>query len=356
MSITRRNLLLGAAAMVAAPNVISSARAEANKELLVYAWYTKPIQAIMDDFAAQTKINVKYLGSYGGNPVWWSKMLAGEVWDVFLPSMDWMTRAALAGKVEPLDESKLSSIKYVSPYGQKVMAKELTVDGKLSALPWALTINTLVYNTKFIAPAKATWDVMWDPANAGKISTKDEAIIPILTAAAYLGIQTDDLSKWTKAEEDALLKSLLEQKKLIRKYWTNHEQMGEMLATEQVIAGQWTDGRGRHLAKTFPVKTAVPPQGAPAVIDAIAIMKEAPNKGAAYEFLNFALQPEQQVKISLMHGAVVMNDAANALIPEAERASFAVDPNWNLRWRRFTTPQVSQNLERLWSQVKLART
>src|SRR5690606_2691899 len=99
---------------------------------------------------------------------------------------------------------------------------------------------------------------------------------------------------------------------------------------------------------------AVPPQGAPAVIDAMAIPKDAPNKDMAYEFLNFMLRPEQMVKIPVIHGAVVMSDSANALIPDERKASFVIDPSWTYHWRRFTTPEVSQRLERLWTEVKLA--
>src|SRR5690606_31471648 len=118
------------------------------------------------------------------------------------------------------------------------------------------------------------WDVMWDPAFAGKLSTKDEAIIPILTAAARLDIPTGDIGAWTPTEIDAVRSTLLEQKKLVRKYWANHEEMAEMLLTEQAVAGVWVDGRARRLLSAGdPIGIAVPPQGAPAVIDAMAIPK-----------------------------------------------------------------------------------
>jgi hypothetical protein len=49
-----------------------------------------------------------------------------------------------------------------------------------------------------------------------------------------------------------------------------------------------------------------------------------------------------------------MNDPARALIPDDKKAFFKVDPSWTYHWRRFTTPAVSQRLERLWTEVKLA--
>ena len=354
--ISRRRLMQSAAALIAAPAVITSAKAE-GRELLVYAWYPIPIQAMIKDFAAETNIQVKYLGSYGGNPVWWSKLLAGEAWDVFLPSMDWMTRAALAGKLEPLDLKRIPNIKNLSSVGQRAIEQELTVNGHVYGLPWALTINALVYNTKFATPtqASANWDVMWDPSFTGKLTTKDEAIIPILTAAAKLGFDTSGIDKWTSAQLDAIATSLLLQKKLIRKYWSNHEEVAEMLITEQVIAGQWTDGRGRFLeSQGHPVRTVVPPQGAPAVIDTIAILGGAPNKDVAYQFIDFALRAEQLVKISLLQGAAVLSDQANELIPPDKRASFALDPAAKYHWRRSNAPELAQKLERVWTKVKLS--
>jgi spermidine/putrescine-binding protein len=347
----------GAAVLVAAPTIIASARAQ-SRELLVFAWYPIPVQAIIKDFAAETKTDVKFIGSYSGNPVWWSKMIAGEAWDVFLPSMDWMTRAALADRLEPLDLNRLTNLKNLSSTGRRVVDEELSVNGKPYGLPWALTINSLAYNTKLVdvSRAKGSWDVMWDPAYSGRLTTKDEAVIPILTAASRLGFDTGDLGKWTPEQFEAVRASLLEQKKLVRKYWSNHEEVAEMLLTEQVVAGVWSDGRARLLAmKGHPIASAVPPQGAPAVIDAISIPKNAPNKDIAYEFLDFVLRPEQMIKISKLHGATVLNDPANALLPEGERALFAVDPAWKLLWRRFATPELSQRIERVWTAVRLAR-
>ena len=354
--ITRRGALAGAAAALAAPAVWTGAHAQ-SRELLVYAWYPIPMQAIIKDFAKETNVNVKFIGSYGGNPVWWSQLIAGQTWDVFLPSMDWMTRAALAGKIEPLDLTKIPNVKNLSASGRRAVADELTVNGQVCGLPWALTINALDYNAKAVDKAKAesSWDVMWDPAFAGKLTTKDEAVIPVLTAAARLDIQTKDIGSWTPAQMEAIRKSLLEQKKLVRKYWSNHEEVAEMLLTQEAVAAVWTDGRARLLALTGePIGFAVPPQGAPAVIDTIAILKDAPNKDVAYEFVDFVLRPEQMVKISILHGAVVMNDPANALIPEDKKAAFVIDPAWTYHWRRFVTPAVSQRLERLWTEVKLA--
>lgn len=353
--ISRRRLMKGAASLLAAPAIIRSAKA-ADRELLVYSWYPKPVQSIIKDFAAETNTKVNYLGSYGGNPVWWSKLLAGEVWDVFLPSMDWMTRAALAGKLEPLDLKRIPNVKNISLVGQRAIEQELTVNGKVFALPWALTINALVCNSKYVKPAQATpnWDVMWDPAYAGKLTTKDEAIIPMLTAAARLGFETSSMDKWTAAQLDEIAANLLAQKKLVRKYWSNHEEVAEMLITEQVVAGQWTDGRGRFLASQgHPVFTAVPAQGAPAVIDTIAMLGAAPNKDQAYQFIDFVLRPEQLVKISLMQGAIVLSDQANELIPAEARPTFALDPTAKYHWRRFSTPELAQKLERVWTRVKL---
>lgn len=349
-------MLVGTAAALATPAIWGSARAQA-RELLVYSWFTNPMQAIMKDFAAETGAQVNFIGSYSGNPVWWSQMIAGEKWDVFLPSMDWMTRAALAERVEPLDLKRIPNFDNLSDSGKSAVEKELTVNGQVYGLPFALTINALAYNTNAVekAKAEANWDVMWDPSFAGRLSTKDEAIIPILTAAARLDIPTEDIGAWTPTQYDALKASLLEQKKLVRKYWSNHEEMAEMLLTEQAVAGVWVDGRARQQASSGnPIGIAVPPQGVPAVIDTMAILKDAPNKDMAYEFINFILRPEQMVKIPDIHGAVVMSDKANALIPGEKKASFVIEPSWKYHWRRFTTPEVSQRLERLWTEVKLA--
>ena len=320
-------------------------------QLEVYSWYTKAIKEILPLYAEETGTKVEFIGSYGGNPIWWAKMMAGEEWDFFLPSLAWVQRAARADMLEPLDLKKIPNWENLSEEGKKTTKKILSYNGKIYALPWTLVINPLVWNANRIPQAPDSWSILWDKKYKGRISMKDEPRLAVMVAAFYTGQNPNNIKDWDKIEQ-----ALLEQKKLVKKYWNTHDEQAEMLATEQVWLSQYNDGRVRRLqANNVPVKYTVPKEGAPATIDCMAIPKKAKNKEEAHKFINFLLRPDIMSIEMKLYGYVTFNPSAYKHVSEKMRQSHKIPEDWydRLAWRGFIPPETQKKMDALWMGVKM---
>jgi spermidine/putrescine transport system substrate-binding protein len=213
-------------------------------------------------------------------------MMAGEKWDFFIPSMSWLQKAVRAGLMEPIDLSQIPNIKNLSDRGRQVMETELSHEGRVYGVPWTFVLNPIVWNTEKIPQKPETWATLWDEQYAGRITIKDEPLLAVMVASLYTGQDPYNIQDW------GLIKSaLMEQRKLVKKYWTSHDELGERLATEEVWLTQSNDGRARKLVRDgVPVSYTVPKEGAPATIDAMAIPKAATNKDAAHAFIDYCLR------------------------------------------------------------------
>ena len=54
-------------------------------------------------FEEETGITVNLIGTYSANDEWWARLNAGETWDFFIPTTDWVERAMKADLLQPLD-------------------------------------------------------------------------------------------------------------------------------------------------------------------------------------------------------------------------------------------------------------
>ncbi len=354
MDVSRREFLrtTGAAAGgMLAGSLARVAHSATTQELMVYSWYTAVMKEIFPLYEQEAGAKVNFLGSYGGNPIWWAKMMAGEVWDFFIPSMDWLQRAAKSDLLEPLDLNKIPNWRNLSEEGKKVVQKELSLDGKVYGLPWSLVINPLVWNHKRIPEKPDSWAILWDKKYAGKISMKDEAQLAVMVAALYTGQDPNNIANWNRIKE-----VLMEQKRLVKKYWTTHEEMKELMGTEQVWLSQYNDGRVRELQRQgAPVDYTVPKEGAPSTVDCMAIPKKAKNKDEAHKFINFLLRGEIMAKQMQMVGYLTYNTASYSVASAEIRKSHEIPKDWydRLIWRTFLSPEVQQKMEAIWLEAKM---
>lgn len=320
-------------------------------QLSVYSWYTQLIKDYMALYSKETGTETTFIGSYGGNPIWWTKMMAGESWDFFIPSMDWLQRAAKAGMIEPLDLNKIPNFQNLSEEGKRITREQLSFDGKTYALPFTLVINALVWNTKKISQSPTSWSVLWDKQYKDHISMKDEPQLSVMVGALYTGQDPNNIQDWEKVK-----KALEAQRDLVKKYWNTHDEIFEMLATEQVWLSQYNDGRIRELiAKNIPLNYTVPKEGAPSTIDCLAIPKNAKNKDDAMKFINFILKPENMALEMKTYNYLTFVPAAQQHVPEAIKNSHNIPKDWfdRLVWRSFTPPETQKQMDAVWMEVKM---
>jgi spermidine/putrescine transport system substrate-binding protein len=351
---TRRNFLKLsgiAGASLLFPLNTNVARAAEKSQLNVYSWYTQLIKEYMALYSKETGTETNLIGSYGGNPIWWTKMMAGETWDFFIPSMDWLQRAAKAGMIEPLDITKIPNYENLSEEGKRITKEQLSFDGRIYAIPFTLVINALVWNTTKVSPTPASWSALWDKQYKDRISMKDEPQLTIMVAALYTGQNPNNIKDW-----DSIKKALLAQRELVKKYWNTHDEIFEMLATEQVWLSQYNDGRIRELiSKKIPLNYTVPKEGAPSTIDCLAIPKSAKNKEEAHRFINFILKPENIALQMKSYNYLSFVPAAEKFVSDELKKSHQIPQDWygRLVWRSFTPPETQKQMDSVWMEVKM---
>lgn len=361
-SVDRRTLLKTAAAGVAGASALSTAIAQASTgspgffvnlnqdagELSIYAWYQAWLEEVVPLFEEETGIKVTNLGAYSANGEWWARLNAGESFDFFIPTTEWMQRAMRSDLLHEIDVEQIPNI--TNLFADFQANETYQQDGTTYAVPYSRLINGLTYNTNTFAEAPTSWDVAWDEQYSGKITMQDAGYVRVGTTALYLGDDPFNPTQW-----DEIADKLLEQKELVTKYWTDYQNGMEMFVNEEVMLGQLTAGRTRMgKAGGGPIDWTVPDEGCLTFIDTFAIPHTSENPENGHKFIDFlhradimAMQMETLYYDSL-------NEAARGELDEDFAAQFEVREDANLVLAVDLEPQLRSQIDELWTEVKLS--
>lgn len=91
---------------------------------------------------------------------------------------------------------------------------------------------------------------------------------------------------------DKVLAKLIEDKKLVKTYWSTAQEIETLLGNEEVYMAETWDGTGWKLEKNGkPVKFVAPKEGAMTWMDGFALPRGAKNVEQAYAWVNFMYDP-----------------------------------------------------------------
>ena len=184
-----------------------------------------------------------------------------------------------AGVMEKLDTSKIPNLKYVkdklkNPYW----------------IPHIFSPSVIVYNKDKVKPAPTSYTDLWNAKYKDKIGIQTIQWTDWFHAAATLELGHPPTKNWDVGV------SRLKQLAPSTQVFSSQEQLGNGLMSGQVWmtldwrarAYQWS-----HSSNT-PLGIAVPKEGTFATAFTVGIPKNAPNKEAAYKYLNAMLAPKAQ--------------------------------------------------------------
>lgn len=324
-------------------------RAQGAGELVIYNWYQPWIKEVYPIFEKETGVKVTQLGTYSANEEWWAKLNAGEQFDFFIPTTDWLQRGIAADLIHELDLSKIPNYKNLYPDFQnnKTFANK---DGKPMAVPFTRVYYSLTYNTDEFKTPPDSWAVTWDEQYKGKITLQDQSYARVGTTALLLGDDPLNPQKW-----DEIKQKLMEQKPLVKKYWEDYQSGMEMYINKEVVVGQLTAGRSRMAASEGAhVGWTVPKEGCLTFIDTFAVPKKAKNVDNAFKFINFLNRPDIMAKeMTLMLYDTLNKAARDTLTPEQQKA-FAVPEGAKLVLTTALPAAMNKKMDTLWNEVKLS--
>jgi len=303
---TLGKLAVGMLASVAMlPQAIGASAAELN--LLTWEGYAPDSYIPKFEEASGCKVTAAYVGS---NDDFAAKLAAGGgVYDIITPSLDTVPVMYQAGFVEPIDTAKVEGFDGIYPEYSKESA--VVADGSTWAIPLVWGSISLIYRPDKFETKPDSISVLFDPALKGKIALWDDKSALYWTAR-LLGY--DNLFDLSDEQLDAIKAKLIEQKPLIRKYWTSAGELTELMANEEVyVSNAWTGLTSKDvnaLNKGFTVAEFAPKEKAEGWMDSMMVVKDSPNIDCAYKFMSFMQSAEGQCGIAESTGYFPVNPAA----------------------------------------------
>ena len=234
--------------------------------------------------------------------------------DLVTASGDASNRLIAGGKVQEVNISLIPSWSKVDPRLQN--APWHTVDGKHYGAPYQWGPNVLMYNTKAFTTPPESWNVVFEEqtladgqSNKGRVQAYDGAIY-MADAALYLMKNKPDLGiknpyELTKAQFDAVVALLQQQRKLVGRYWHDaYIQMDDFTNEGVVVSGSWPFQVNLLKSESKPIDSVFPKEGATGWADTTLMHVDAPHPNCAYKWLEHSLDPKLQGDLAAWFGSV----------------------------------------------------
>ncbi|MEO7381826.1 MAG: extracellular solute-binding protein [Paracoccaceae bacterium] len=204
----------------------------ATRELRIAVWqgYAEPEWVEPFQKENDVTVNITYLTS---DEEFFAKMRGsnGAGLDAFSINTSLVPRYQNLGLVKPIDGAKIPSFDHLMPVYKAV--PDLNIDSQLWGVPFAWGSQPLIYDKAQFDAAPDSWQVMWDPANAGKLINFDDPGT-ITLAALLLGFPNP--YKMDPDQLQACKAKLIEQKKLLLSYYTGFDDGVKIFAENGIKA------------------------------------------------------------------------------------------------------------------------
>ncbi|NER58981.1 polyamine ABC transporter substrate-binding protein [Pseudomonas sp. MAFF212428] len=338
-----------------------------DKVLHVYNWSDYIAPDTVAKFEKQSGIKVVY-DVFDSNETLEAKLLAGKSgYDVVVPSNNFLAKQIKAGVYQELDKSKLPNWKNLDSDLLKAVG-DASDQGNQHAFPYMWGSIGIGYNPEKVKAALGvdkidSWDVVFKPENIAKlkscgVSFLDAPTEMIPAALHYLG-------KPTNSKDKADLKAAEELFLSIRPsvaYFHSSKYISDLANGNICVAvgysGDLEQSKARAHEAGDKVKLAysIPKEGAGTFYDMVAIPKDATNVDAAYQFMNFLMQPEIMAEITNAVRFPNGNKAATALVDKDISGDPSIYPSDAVKAKLYAISDLDAPTLRLitrsWTKIK----
>lgn len=297
---------LMAGATVAMGVLSAAAPAQAQEELRLLTWEGYADDAYVKQFeeAHDVRVSRTYVGS---NDEYMAKLAAGGgEYDLVVIVSSLAEDAINAGFVEPLDMDMIPNFQQLFSGLQEV--DFIRKDGEVYGVPTFWGITPVTVNAEAI-PEGADYGVLFDPVHKGRIAMWDD-VSTIGEVAAWMGY--DDIWNLTDEELEAVKQKLIEQKPLIRKYWSQAGEAIDLFLNDEIDASNsWSYITQALQDEGYPAREFVPetPIG---FVDSHFLVKGSDNRELVHAFMDHMISAEAQAKIAELSGYDVTNPESKA--------------------------------------------
>ncbi len=292
----------------------------AGGELYLYIWSEYIPDEVVDNFSKETGIKV-HLSNYDSNEAMYTKVkLAGQGYDLIVPSSDYVSLMRRQGLLVALDKNKLSNFSNLAP---KFINQSFDPDN-LYSIPYMWGSTSIAVNTAALGnDAVNSIADLWKPELNGKLLLPNEPREVFALALKLLGYPLNETNPAHIEEAYQKLKTLVPSVRVF-----DSDSPKQALLAGEVAVGVVFNGEAFIANQENPdIKYVYPPEGYNLWVDSLCIPKGAKNIDEAHAFLNYLMRPDVAAAISTEMGYSTPNAKAMELIPENVRKNNIVYPS-----------------------------
>jgi spermidine/putrescine transport system substrate-binding protein len=316
-------LVAGAAVLLLACTPRSPAR-----ELNLFSWSEYVPQEMIDGFTRETGIRVNH-ETYASNEELLAKLVSGGArYDVIQPSEYTVEALVKAGRLKPLDWSKIPNASHIAPE-----FKNLPHDPEQRySVPWmGGTVGIVVNAERVPADEIRGYGDVFQEKHRGRVVVVDDAREMVSWALATLGLPPNDVTPENLDKARTVLARWLPLVKVF-----DSDSPKTALLNGDVDLGVVWSGEAAVLYRENPkFRYVLPAEGAHRFVDTLAVPTDAPNPEAAHAFIDYVLRPEVSRTISAEFPYTNPNLAARRLLSPEELANPASYPPQAARLETF---------------------
>ena len=283
-------LLTGAFLNAIGGNESRSTAPKPSNRLFIYNWTYYTPKSVIEKFEREYNVTVTY-DEFPSNEDMYAKIKAGGTgYDIIFPSGDYVSIMAKQGMLERIDKARLSNLKNIDP---QVLRRAKYDPNMEYAVPYYWGASGVAVNTAKVPQFERSWSIFSRPDLKGRMTMLDDMREVLGDALVSLGYSVNS----TKPEEIAAARDLIITKWKPNLVKFDAEAFGKGYANGDfwVVQG-YVEAVFAEIADNAQLRRDtvffIPPEGGPAYIDSMCILKGARNLDLAYKFIDFIHRPE----------------------------------------------------------------
>ncbi|EZH65499.1 hypothetical protein DH09_17905 [Bacillaceae bacterium JMAK1] len=345
-------LFLGVAVLSACGNGGSSdsdvagGEQELADELYFFNWGHNIDEQILADFEEEFGVEVIY-DTYASNEEMLTQINSGAIsYDIIIPTDYFIDRMI---QMDLLAELNMENIPNFENIAEEFQDLEFDPENRYS-VPYLYGSTGLAYNTEVFEEPPTSWEVLWDPEYAGKVTAHDTSRDFVSLALQRLGKSINDLDDASLEEAQGILGDLNDN---VLKYTT--QPAAELISGQTVASLAYSDQAGIAMAENDAIAYVLPEEdGGMLWMDNFAIPSNANSQYTAEVFINFMLGAEVSKMLTDYIPSSNPNAAARELMSEEELSNQASYPEIPDSSEYYVDPTQDETraINRIWNEVR----
>lgn len=310
---------------------------------------------VISDFEKQYGVRV-IVENFDSNEMMYTKLMAGDRYDVIIPSDYMIERLMNEDFLQPLDKSMIPNMENMS---DAVLGMSYDPDNTYS-IPYFWGSVGLVYNHENVDPAvieSEGWEVLRNTDYAGHIYIYDSERDSFMMAFKALGysMNTEDPD-----EINAAYEWLLQMNNTMSPVYVTDEVIDGMMNGYKDIAVVYSGDAAVVLDENEDMSFYMPSQGTNIWCDAMVIPQNAENPKLAHEFINYMLTYEAAFDNTETVGytspnAEVFEEMTSSEDLYADNAAYLPRSGYEKDEMFHDNQVLMRELSKLWIKVKAAK-